>query len=249
MSSAINVRVRPYLRFLPNRRSTPFSRSPYIEPGLTMLKNSTPVSAANSRPRLVSANSSNACATEALGGDAREVVPRHTGRLWNVPLTSTSIFGTLYVASPFKFVCHPDSRWQKACGHCPRPPRNGRGTVRAAPGTEDVELRVLRDHAARVLDDVPGAEPALDRHVAQARVHRHVDAVERVVGAAEIVGERQVVVELVELRRLHVVERQRVVRRRRAAGSVRHVVDERIEIGRRQARLIVACRLPQLRRT
>src|SRR5215475_898865 len=46
------------------------------------------------------------------------------GRLRNVPLISTSAFGTLYVTRPFRFVCHPDSRWQNACGHCPTPPRN-----------------------------------------------------------------------------------------------------------------------------
>ncbi len=46
------------------------------------------------------------------------------GRLRNVPLISTSIFGTVYVARPFTFVFHPDSRWQDDCGHCPTPPRN-----------------------------------------------------------------------------------------------------------------------------
>ena len=85
------------------------------------------------------------------------------GRLLNVPLISTSIFGTVYVASPLKFVFHPDSRWQ----NCLRPlPDAAEERVeepaRAAPGTEDVVLRVLRDHAARVLDDVAGAGAALD---------------------------------------------------------------------------------------
>src|SRR5206468_9817702 len=60
--------------------------------------------------------------------------------------------------------------------------------VVAAPGTEDVEVRVIRDHAARVLDDVAGAGAALERDVAQTRVHREVDAVEVVEGAAGIVG-------------------------------------------------------------
>src|SRR5439155_8321304 len=46
--------------------------------------------------------------------------------------------------------------------------------ARAAPGTEDVELRVLRDHAALVLDDVAAAGAALDRDVAQTRVHGDV---------------------------------------------------------------------------
>ena len=68
--------------------------------------------------------------------------------------------------------------------------RRSRNGQRAAPGSEDVDLRVLRGHAALVLDDVPGAGAALDRHVAQARVHREVDAVEVVEGAADVVGER-----------------------------------------------------------
>ena len=45
------------------------------------------------------------------------------GTLRKVPLNSTSIFGMVYVASPLKVVCHPDSRWQNACGHWPIPPR------------------------------------------------------------------------------------------------------------------------------
>ena len=69
--------------------------------------------------------------------------------------------------------------------------------------------------------------------LAQACVHREVDAVERVVGAADVVGERQEVVDLLELRGLHVVERQRVPAAARQLRILRHVVDERIEVGRR----------------
>ena len=83
------------------------------------------------------------------------------GRLRNVPLISTSIFGTVYVASPFTFVCHPDSRWQKACGHCPTPPRKVSRNGPCRPRDRRYRSRVLRGHAAFVLDVVPGAEPAL----------------------------------------------------------------------------------------
>ena len=104
--------------------------------------------------------------------------------------------------------------------------------VRAAPGTEDVGLRVILDHAARVFHDVPRAEPALERHLAHARVQHEVDTVERVGGAADAVGERQVVVDLLELRGFHVIERQRVPAAARQLRILRHVVHERIEVGR-----------------
>ena len=156
------------------------------------------------------------------------------GRLLNVPLTSTSIFGTVYEASPLMFVFHPDSRWQNCCGHWPTPPRNvSRNAASAAPRTEDVVLRVLRDHAARVLDDVAGAGAALDRDGAQTRVHGHVDTVEAVKGAADLVGERKPVPDLLDLPRLHVAEGQRIAAAARQPGIARHVVDERVEVGGR----------------
>src|SRR5215475_10523023 len=71
--------------------------------------------------------------------------------------------------------------------------------VRAAPGTEDVELRVIMDNAAGVLDDVPAARAALDRNGAQTCVHGDVEAVEIIKGAAHVVGERQEVIGLLEL--------------------------------------------------
>jgi hypothetical protein len=48
--------------------------------------------------------------------------------------------------------------------------------------------------AARVLDGVPAARAALEGDAAQARVHGEVHAVEFVVGAAHVVGERQEVI-------------------------------------------------------
>src|SRR5215475_11054485 len=71
--------------------------------------------------------------------------------------------------------------------------------VRAAPGTEDVELRVIMDDAAGVFDDVPAARAALDGNSAQTCVHGDVEAVEIIKGAAHVVGERQEVIGLLEL--------------------------------------------------
>src|SRR5436190_22923329 len=124
MSTATSVLVRPYFTILPSRRSTPLRRSPYTVPGLTMLKNWTGPAPENGLPRLVSLNSKNAVPPRLwLVMDGK--LPPGYGRLWNVPLTSTSILGTLYDASPLTFVCQPDWRWQKDCGICARPPMNG----------------------------------------------------------------------------------------------------------------------------
>jgi hypothetical protein len=41
------------------------------------------------------------------------------GTLFHVALSRMSTFGTVYDARPFRFVCHPDSRWQNSRGHWP----------------------------------------------------------------------------------------------------------------------------------
>ena len=106
--------------------------------------------------------------------------------------------------------------------------------ARAAPGTEDVVLGILRDHAAGVLDDVAGAGAALERDGAQTRVHGHIDAIERVVGAADLVGEREPVPGSAgAFVRLHVAERQWIATAARQAGIAGNVVDERVEVGSR----------------
>jgi hypothetical protein len=51
---------------------------------------------------------------------------------------------------------------------------------------------------------------ALDCDVLEARVHRHVDAVETVVRAAGVIRERPEIIENPELRGLEIVERQRL---------------------------------------
>src|SRR6185503_13542094 len=96
----------------------------------------------------------------------------------------------------------------------------------AAPGTEDVELRVSLDHTAPVLDDVAGAGAALERDVAQTRVDRDVDAV-------EVVGEGEEVVDLLVLRRLDVAERHRIAPAAWQPAILRHVEHKRVEISRR----------------
>ena len=90
-----------------------------------------------------------------------------------------------------------------------------------------------RDHTARVLNDVAGTGAALDRDVAETRVDSNVDSVEVVERAADVVGERQEVIDLLELARFHVTERQWVAAAAREAGIAWHVVDECIEVGRR----------------
>src|SRR5678815_609689 len=72
----------------------------------------------------------------------------------------------------------------------------------------DVDVRMLRHQAALVFDDVAGAGSTLDRNVSQTHVCTHVDAVERVRHAAEVVGERLVVVDNPKLTRLHIEEGQ-----------------------------------------
>src|SRR5215831_10230119 len=127
MSTATSVFVRPYLRILPSRRSRPLRRSGYpTVPGLTMLKNWTGAAPEKPRanPTLVSPDSRNAVPVR-LWFVMDGKFPPGYGRLWNVPLMSTSTFGTLYDARPFRFVSQPDSRWQNDCGICARPPMNG----------------------------------------------------------------------------------------------------------------------------
>src|SRR4029453_15055678 len=80
----------------------------------------------------------------------------------------------------------------------------------AAPRTEDVELRVSLDHTTPVLDDVAGAGAALERDVAQTRVDRDVDAVEVVRRAADVVGEGEEVVDLLEFPRLVFADGHRI---------------------------------------
>src|SRR5262245_6581761 len=124
MSKLIAVLLLPDLRILPNRKSTDVRRSPYDSPGSTMLRNWIGMPLDSGRPRVVLSTPG---------------MPRNNARVWaprlwlctdgnsfpgyatllSVPLTSTSIFGTVYEASPLRFVFHPDSRWQNCCGHCP----------------------------------------------------------------------------------------------------------------------------------
>ncbi len=105
---------------------------------------------------------------------------------------------------------------------------------RAAPGSEDVNLRVVCGHAAIVLDDIPCAESALDRQIAHAGVDHKVDAIEVIEGAADVIGEGQEVIELSEFCGFHVVERQRLSRIAPEQRVVRHVVHEGVEVGRRE---------------
>src|SRR5215510_2453731 len=128
MSRFTCVLVLPYFKILPKRRSTEFRRSPYITPGLTMFRNSTTCPLPNGRfrdvvlttPGMLNAST---CAERLWLCTEGNSFPGY-GRLRNVPLSSTSTFGMVYVASPFRFVCQPDSRWHDDCGHCPMPPRN-----------------------------------------------------------------------------------------------------------------------------
>src|SRR5262245_54350548 len=107
---------------------------------------------------------------------------------------------------------------------------------RAAPADAgDQRFRMRGRHAALVLDDVPRAGPTLYREVLEAHTYRDIDAVEAVVAAADVVVERAEVVELVDLGRIHIVERQRVAAAVREQRVQRHLVRERIEIGRRES--------------
>src|SRR5262249_41112928 len=99
--------------------------------------------------------------------------------------------------------------------------------ARTAPGTEDVVLRGIPD-AAGVLDDVPAARAALDGDGAQTRIHGDVEAVEIVVGAAHVVGERQEVIGQPELSWFDVVERQRISAAARQPAVFRQILRERI---------------------
>src|SRR5688572_1332893 len=128
MSKLIAVLLLPYLRILPSRKSIDVRRSPYNPPGSTMFRNWTTFPLLNGRfrpdvfttPGMLSTSTWPLRLWLCTEGNS---LPGY-GRLLNVPLSSTSIFGIVYDASPFRFVFHPDSRWQKACGHCPMPPRN-----------------------------------------------------------------------------------------------------------------------------
>src|SRR5262249_24009958 len=115
------VLVVPNLRILANRRSTAFRRSPYRAPGWTTFRNSTVLPLPNGRLRLVVLTTPGMLSASAWPPQLWLWVDGNSfpayGRLRNVPLTSMSIFGTLYVASPLMFVCQPDSRWQNCSGH------------------------------------------------------------------------------------------------------------------------------------
>ena len=69
--------------------------------------------------------------------------------------------------------------------------RVGNERLRATPGREDVDLRVRLNHSAVVLDRVAVLKPACMVTSRRRALHRHVDAVESVVDAAEVVGERR----------------------------------------------------------
>ena len=65
------------------------------------------------------------------------------------------------------------SRLTMTIGHRPLPEAGLEGIKerqRAAPRSENVNFRMRFGHAAVVLDDVPGAEPALENHLSHARV-------------------------------------------------------------------------------
>src|SRR5687767_6197688 len=119
MSSATSVLVRPYLRFLPKRRSAWLRRSYFDLPGSTMFRNSITLPLESGRPRLVSAiGTASTCPPRLWLVMLGKLLPGY-GTLCHVPLSRTSILGMLYEASPLMFVFHPDSRWQKDCGHWP----------------------------------------------------------------------------------------------------------------------------------
>src|SRR5687767_13270177 len=104
----------------------------------------------------------------------------------------------------------------------------------SAPRSEDIDLRVTAHHATIVLDAVSGADPGLHGHITQARVHRQVDTVVGVVDPAEVVAESPEVAELSKLPRLDVVEGQRISAAARQFRIRWHVVNERIEVCRRE---------------
>src|SRR5262249_61698267 len=89
-----------------------------------MFRNSKPFPLPNGRPRDVWLLSASTCPPRLWLCTEGKLLPGY-GRLRNVPLSCTPIFDRSEIASPFTFVCHADSRWQNAFGHCPAPPRNG----------------------------------------------------------------------------------------------------------------------------
>src|SRR6185436_16653123 len=122
------VLVLPYFRILPKRRSTAFRRSPYTVPGSTICRNSTTCPEPNGRLSDVSLTTpgmlnASTCAPRLWLWTEGNSLPGY-GMLRKVPLSSTSTFGMVYVASALKFVCQPDSRWQNDAGHWAIPPRN-----------------------------------------------------------------------------------------------------------------------------
>src|SRR5262249_27185407 len=102
----------------------------------------------------------------------------------------------------------------------------------AAPGTENVILRMTLDHTAGILDDIPAAGAALDGDAAHTRIHSDIDAGEIVEGATYVVRERQEVVGQPELCGFDVVERQRISAAARQPAVLRQLIRERIEVGR-----------------
>src|SRR5689334_22593790 len=88
-----------------------------------MLTNSMALPLESGRPRFVWAiGTISACAPRLWLATLGKLEPGY-GRLCHVALSRTSIFGTLYDASPLTLVRKPDSRWQYACGSCASAPR------------------------------------------------------------------------------------------------------------------------------
>ena len=227
--------MRPNLRFFPSRISAWFRRSSYSTPGWTMFRNSIG-DAAGERPSKVECSRSDCqhLAAHALAGDAREVVagirhalPRRAEQ--HVDLRHGVRRQALEVRLPSRLAMAERLR--------PLPKRRVElleEVERPAPAGEDVHLGMLRDDAAFVFDDVAGAAATLDGHVAQARVHGDVDAVE-VLEDPPMLSVN--VWKLSRMPNLPGFTSRNVSGYAAAAGQpgvARHVVDERVEVGRCQ---------------
>jgi hypothetical protein len=81
--------------------------------------------------------------------------------------------------------------------------------------------------------ELPVLVPPWSVTALQTGVHRDVHAVEGVRRAADVVGEGQVVVDLLVLRRLDVAERHRIAPAAWQPAILRHVEHKRVEVGRR----------------
>src|SRR6185436_10528556 len=106
---------------------------------------------------------------EALGGDGREFV---AGNRQAAERPADQHVDPRQVVRRQPLHARLPSRLAMAEGQRPLPDTSpeelGDERERAAPGTEDVGLRVLRGHATFVLDDVPDAQPTLYGQIARA---------------------------------------------------------------------------------